>query len=303
MGGYPRFDQVASVFSAVRPDIACVNEEDGSDRLLRAIQSQCGQEWKRVASGPRGSAIYSRIPCEQIGEGAVRLTLSGRCIDFYATHLSPSPYGPWEVQKLILAGRPVEEAEVLKKFEHNTAYAKTYRRIRPSLESADGTLLCGDFNEPSHLDWTARYARDGADRWVANASGTPLKQKIAWKCSRLLMKPSDFMSEIGGTGTWTGLRDAYRVAHPDEVLWPGITWTPPYENGMPGRRPYDAKPSHAGDIPANQVLDRIDYIYFAGRALKLRSCQTVGENGPWSEIAVDPWPSDHRAVVAIFEIN
>lgn len=139
-------------------------------------------------------------------------------------------------------------------------------------------MLTGDFNEPSHLDWTARAATDGRDRWVKNTSDVPLRFPIRWRGSRLLAD--------------AGLRDAYRTAFPDEVRHPGNTWTPPYPENTPGRRPY-------GD----QVLDRIDMIYFAGPKLRVRSAAMIGESREAAEIAFDGrWPSDHRAVLTVFDI-
>jgi hypothetical protein len=100
---------------------------------------------------------------------------------------------------------------------------------------------------------------------------------MEWKGSKLLAD--------------AGLRDAYRTVFPDEVAKPGITWTPPYPAGTPGRRPYD-----------DQVLERIDMIYFAGKNLKVVSAGVVGESKETCEIVHAAWPSDHRAVVAAFTL-
>ena len=148
--------------------------------------------------------------------------------------------------------------------------------LRPLLGAGENVILTGDFNEPSHLDWTARAAESGLDRWVKNPKGRALRFKIAWKGSILLAD--------------AGLRDAYRTVFPDEVTKPGITWTPPYSPGAPGRRPYD-----------EQVLERIDMIYFAGRKLKILSAAIVGESKETCEVVhAGPWVSDHRAVSATF---
>jgi endonuclease/exonuclease/phosphatase family metal-dependent hydrolase len=144
---------------------------------------------------------------------------------------------------------------------------------------APRVILTGDFNEPSHLDWTQKAARKGLDRWVKNPTATPLRFKIEWKGSKLLAR--------------LGLRDAYRTVFPDEVAKPGITWTPPYPKGVPGRRAYE-----------DQVLDRIDMIYFAGPGLKAVDAAVIGESAKTCEIAhKGPWPSDHRAVTATFSLT
>jgi endonuclease/exonuclease/phosphatase family metal-dependent hydrolase len=157
-------------------------------------------------------------------------------------------------------------------------YQQTLEAIKPLLAAKETIVLTGDFNEPSHLDWTARAAKDGMDRWVKNATNVPLRLPIRWTGSRLLAD--------------VGLRDAYRTAHRDEVQHPGNTWTPPYPENTPGRRPY-----------VDQVLDRIDMIYFAGPGLRVRSAAVIGESQDVAEVVFDGrWPSDHRAVLAVFDI-
>lgn len=81
-----------------------------------------------------------------------------------------------------------------------------------------------------------------------------------------------------------GLRDSFREANPDPGARPGITWTP----GAPS-------PLH------ERNRSRIDYVFAAGPAKTLDS-RVVGEaGGPFTDIPVSPWPSDHRAVVSTFE--
>src|SRR5262245_8520399 len=84
-----------------------------------------------------------------------------------------------------------------------------------------------------------------------------------------------------------GLRDSYREAHPDPVASPGFTWTP-------------GAPHPLADHEKDR--SRIDYVYAAGRAETVAS-QVVGESGgPNTDIAIAPWPSDHRAVVSTFRV-
>jgi endonuclease/exonuclease/phosphatase family metal-dependent hydrolase len=82
-----------------------------------------------------------------------------------------------------------------------------------------------------------------------------------------------------------GFRDSYREAHPDAAAHPGITWTP-------------GAPSPVFE----RNRSRIDYVFTAGRSKTLES-QVVGEaGGPHTDVAVFPWPSDHRAVVSTFDV-
>ncbi len=84
-----------------------------------------------------------------------------------------------------------------------------------------------------------------------------------------------------------GLRDSFREANPDATARPGHTFTP----GAP----------HAAGRPAGRQ-SRIDYVFTAGRSETLAS-QVVGEaGGPVTDIAIFPWPSDHRALVSTFRV-
>lgn len=86
--------------------------------------------------------------------------------------------------------------------------------------------------------------------------------------------------------TNAGLSDSYSVAYPNNRKFPGpfvfdergITWTPSTNEEPKG------------------VFDRIDFVYFStgdGVAVK-RVTELDGRN------SVNPWPSDHRAVLSTF---
>jgi hypothetical protein len=70
---------------------------------------------------------------------------------------------------------------------------------------------------------------------------------------------------------------------------PGNTWTPGYP---------------APNIDANEVHDRIDMVYYAGPNVIPTSVQTLGYNANdgSTDIAIQPYPSDHRAVVTQFSL-
>jgi endonuclease/exonuclease/phosphatase family metal-dependent hydrolase len=82
-----------------------------------------------------------------------------------------------------------------------------------------------------------------------------------------------------------GFKDAYREFHPDEVTHPGHTWTP------------TAKP----DDPEHKH-DRIDFVQYRGAELQLKDVKIVGESPVTSDFVIDPYPSDHRGVLATFEV-
>jgi endonuclease/exonuclease/phosphatase family metal-dependent hydrolase len=84
-----------------------------------------------------------------------------------------------------------------------------------------------------------------------------------------------------------GFVDSYRTVRPDPLADPGFTWTPGYP--APFVYPWD-------------LHDRIDFVWAAGAAIPLAS-DVVGESVANADIVVDPWPSDHRAVVSTFDVT
>ena len=55
-------------------------------------------------------------------------------------------------------------------------------------------------------------------------------------------------------------------------------------------------------IAANEAVDRIDQIHALGNSTTTAS-QILGETGgPDFDIGIDPWPSDHHAVVSTFTV-
>ena len=73
----------------------------------------------------------------------------------------------------------------------------------PALAAAGmPTFLTGDFNSPSHLDWTA----------AVSAVRPEVPYPVDWPVSQALAD--------------AGFQDSYREIHPDPVAVPGFTWTP-----------------------------------------------------------------------------
>ena len=122
------------------------------------------------------------------------------------------------------------------------------------------TVVTGDFNEPSHLDWTKEVVATGRH---------PITVK--WPGSQTFEK--------------AGFQDSYRVVNPDPLTHPGNTWTP----------------TAAPDDPNNHH-DRIDFVMYRGEELKLVDSQVVGESEEFADIVIDPYPTDHRAVLATFQV-
>jgi exodeoxyribonuclease III len=80
-----------------------------------------------------------------------------------------------------------------------------------------------------------------------------------------------------------GFTDAYRAVFPDEIAHPGLTWTT-----LPGEREHH---------------DRIDFVFARGPGLRVDAAAVVGERSPEANLVITPWPSDHRAVLALVQFG
>lgn len=131
--------------------------------------------------------------------------------------------------------------------------------IKPYQQKNIPVVLVGDFNEPSCLDWT-RSA-------IKHRNNSELNFAVNWPASRLLLN--------------NGFEDAYRKIYTAVSNKPGYTWT-----------------SRPGLWRTPEIHDRIDLIHNTKKNIKVTGGWVVGEKSVFSDIIVEPWPSDHRAVVA-----
>lgn len=257
--GHP-LSQTARVITEGRADVVGVQEVG---RNAEALADLLG--WNLLLQD-QGRAILTRyeIAGSRHGGAAIKLA-SGREFHVLNVHLPAFPYQPYQ-----LLGIPYGDAPFIKTEAEAVASAGKARgrQVAALLEKARAlcaeetpVFVVGDFNEPSHLDWTEAAAR---------AARHPIK--VAFPAS-LAMKEA-------------GFADAWRAAFPDEIKHPGFTWTPL-------TKPDDPNDHH----------DRIDFIYFCGKGLKLNGVTVVGEDRGHADVVVSPYPSDHRAVVASFTLS
>ncbi len=130
------------------------------------------------------------------------------------------------------------------------------------------TLVGGDFNCPSHLDWTVDTAR-------------------MYRHRRNLDLP------VSGAMSAAGFVDAFRALHPDPIQHPGITWSPMFREKADG---------------TVQAFDRIDRLYVRNPRRGEWSLHPVAAMvlpDGWEDERIPVrsrvFPSDHAAVVVDFE--
>lgn len=220
------------------------------------------RDWYISSPDDYDSLILSRFPIQRNAPGGgVEIELAnGQKLAIFNRHLRGYPYGPYDLRD----GKSPEEVIENEAF-HVNQIQETIDSIEFYREEGWLVFLTGDFNTPSHLDWTPENA----------ASNYNLA--IDWPLSKELEKHH--------------LRDTFRVMWPDPISRPGYTWTEGW---------YPPKVSDP-----NEKFDRIDFIYFSGDDLQLVDSRVLGydKKNPSTDIEVQPWGTDHRAVVSTFILN
>jgi exodeoxyribonuclease-3 len=261
--------QTAKVIQSAKADIVGI-QETRSPRgdKLEELAKLLG--WNHDMG--KGSQILTRYEILESLNSGVKIKLdSGKEAYVFNLHLPSHPYQPYQ----LLGIRPKwhkhtnditfikTEAEAIEwaKKARGRELTKLLRLIRSIPDKQAPIFVVGDFNEPSHLDWTER---------AASAARHPIK--VEYPNSLAMIK--------------AGFTDAYRAIYRDEMKHPGYTWSSFYK--------FDDPTTHH---------DRIDFVYFKGKGIKLNEVKIVGENQKDADIVISPYPSDHRAVVANFKLT
>ena len=251
------FENVVEAIRLANADIVGIQEAEGN---LPRLAAELG--WHYNAQ----NYAISRFPIldpPNANRMFVYVEVSpGRVVALANVHLPSDPYGV----ELVRDGALPAEVIALEKDVRLGALTPFLQALEPVINDNTPVFLTGDFNAPSHADWTEDMV--GARPF--------LKYPVDWPVSRAVAN--------------AGLRDSWRVVHPDPAANPGLTWwagRPPLESYAPGE---------------NDPRDRIDFVWFAGAADVLSS-ELVGEDGAENvTFSVSPWPSDHRAVVSAFSV-
>ncbi len=186
---------------SANPDIVALQEV--SAPRLRHIARELGYYFhhhgEHEASGANDTGLLSRYPISVVTRyGAIIYLTVDDPIYVANVHLTPYPYEPYELRDGEITPA---EAIAQARFTRLPELAPVLEHLEEPLEHGAPVFLMGDFNEPSHLDWT-----DGAAQ-----AGLHLEMAVSWPTSQEVLRH--------------GFRDAYRTAHPNEVERPGETWT------------------------------------------------------------------------------
>lgn len=300
-GGY---DAVVDELVRLRPDLVTLSEVrnyggvDFTARLCASLAER-GVVYHSLRTDDTG--LLSRMPLLgsatvfplENDHGSIHkvvTTAAGREVALYTAHLDwlddayydvrgydgstwepiPVPAGVGEV----LARNALSQREPAVR-----AFIEDARR---ELAAGRAVFLGGDFNEPSHLDWTE------ATRTLRDHRG----MVVPWPCTSMLEE--------------AGFVDAYRERYPDPVTHPGFTF------------PVDNPAVEVGRLtwaPEADERDRIDYVFYApAGSVSLVDAVLFGPEGSIvcsrrvGSDSQDPflpplglWPTDHKGVLVTFE--
>lgn len=220
--GKPVNETVAAIRAAA-PDIVAISEtrlegdpctaevcEPRGESVAASIAAALGfrHYYDQTAKNPAiwANAVLSRYPitgpvADDLGVG---IDVDGRKVYVFCVNLKDAPYQPYQITGIEYDGSPFikTEAEAI-------SYAGKVRgasfdaliAAADAAADADAVFIAGDFNEPSHRDWTEATVRAGLQPLPVAFPGTSKLEKA-------------------------GFIDAFRSVHPDPVAVPGMTWTP-----------------------------------------------------------------------------
>lgn len=152
------------------------------------------------------NAIISRYPIGNAtpNDLGVAIDVDGRTVYAFNIHLTDFPYQPYQLLGIEYGDAPylATAAEAVTAAE--AARSPALELLLADLKAADGaaaSFIFGDFNEPSHWDWTEAAVAAGLQ---------PLA--VPW--------PTTLAIES------QGYADALRAVYPNVVAKPAFTWTP-----------------------------------------------------------------------------
>lgn len=217
-------DETVAVIKAADPDVISVSETRAEGdpctadvcppkgpSLAAALAAALGmQHHDQTAANPAiwANAVLSRYPIvgatpDDLG---VTIDVDGRKVTVFSVNLDDAPYQPYQLLGIEYGNFPFLKTAPEAIAAAEETRGKAFDALIADAKAAEAAgaaavLIGGDFNEPSHRDWTDATVKVGLQ---------PLA--VAW--------PGTSKLEAAG------FVDLYRAAHPDPVAEPGLTWTP-----------------------------------------------------------------------------
>ena len=218
-------DETVAVIKAVNPDIIGIQETRlESDPCTADVCPAVGDSVAPKLAAALGyhyydqtkqndalwaNAILSRYPIGKAtpNDTGVEIMVDGRKVQVFNIHLDDSPYQPYQLLDIEYGDAPflktADEAVKAAEATRGSALKLLFDDMAAAGE-ADAAFVFGDFNEPSHRDWTESAVKAGLQPLVVPF---PTVKAIEDK----------------------GFVDTFRAVYPDAGAKPGMTWTPTSE--------------------------------------------------------------------------
>ena len=188
---------------------------------LQEMRSPKGDNTEKLADllgWNHHAQIFTRYEIVENLDGGIKVKLpTGQEAYIFSLHLPSNPYQPYQLLSIQPKWHKHKDTPFVKTEAEAIEAAKKARggeisallnQIRDLPDKETPVFVFGDFNEPSHLDWTEAAAKSGRH---------PLK--VAYPNSLAMTK--------------AGFTDSYRSIYPDEMKNPGFTWSPMYKANDP----------------------------------------------------------------------
>lgn len=210
-------------------------------------------------------AVLSKYPIDIVDDIYCKINLNASLyINFFNVHLSSIPYQPHDIRDMLIT----TPYQAIYQAEQTRGLEVDLLASNVSNVKEDNNMpiiITGGFSEPSHLDWIV----DTQNPLLFSTENGLNQFIVDWPTSKKMLD--------------VGMIDAYRFLYPDPIQHPGYTWTP--------------------NISLNEIHDRIDFIYYAdNQLLNLNNVQIIGPD-QFSDVMINDYQSDHRAVLAVFNVN
>ncbi|MEU3743272.1 endonuclease/exonuclease/phosphatase family protein [Streptomyces sp. NPDC032198] len=228
-------NKIAKQVKASGADVVALQES--SSPVAKEIADKMG--WKYYTSSGKDVDLISKKPIEKTdsfskeSSGAKAIAAKIQGVWVYSIHLDYTKYGPYNA--------------CFDKDSYQEIYADEASRKAQAKDIAEWTgsapaIVAGDFNTPSHLDWTKA------------TKATHCNSAVEWPATKAFADK--------------GYKDSYRELHPSPAKVPGNTWSPVTKKNTD----YDNKP---------EPQDRIDFILHKGGSLKPATSNTYGGGPDW----------------------
>ncbi|MFI6093571.1 protein kinase [Streptomyces sp. NPDC051218] len=228
-------EAMARVIKLSGADVVALQESSGE--LTADIAKRLG--WKHHTDSGTDVDLLSRKPVQDrdtfsdddSGAEAAAVRVEGVWV--YSVRLDPENYGPYNA-----CFDEDSYVDIYEDEESRKAQAEAVARWTGSSPA----IVAGDFNGPSHLDWT----EDTKDHHCNSV--------IEWPATKAFAEG--------------GFEDSFREVHPDPAADRGDTWSTVWKRNTD----YD-------DYPEPQ--DRIDFVLHKGGGTKAAASRTIGGGQSW----------------------